>query len=204
MGSAKTLNLLAVRHNYEVQGKNVLLIKPAVDQRYGEATVRSRAGLEHEADRIVHPEDRLEAQALHGLHCILVDECQFLNAGWIEHLRDIATDFGIPVIAYGLRTDFRRRLFEGSQRLLELADSIEEIKTTCKFCNRKAVFNLRHDDDGKAILDGPTVLMGADASYSPTCPACYSARHAEAEVIASALRPLPVSAMASSAGQTPA
>lgn len=179
MGSAKTLNLLAVRHNYEVQGKRVLLIKPAVDVRYGEDTVRSRAGLEHRADLILGPGQRLNEEQLEGLHCILVDECQFLSTDLVDHLRELSVTHNIPVIAYGLRTDFRARLFEGSQRLMEVADSIEEVKTTCKFCNRKAVFNLRHDSEGNAIVDGPTVHLG-DACYSPACYPCYRSKIGQA------------------------
>ena len=176
MGSAKTLNLLAVRHNYEQQGKNVMLIKPAIDERFGRELIRSRAGLEYPADLIVSCTQSLEAIPLQGLACILVDECQFLSAYLVDQLREITRTHDIPVIAYGLRTDFRAQLFEGSRRLMEMADTIEEVKTTCKFCNRKAVFNLRHDQEGRAILDGPTLLMGADAVYSPTCYPCYQSR----------------------------
>lgn len=181
MSSAKTLNLLAVRHNYEVQGKRVLLIKPCVDVRYGTDTVRSRAGLEYPADLLVEPGDRLKESDLDGLHCILVDECQFLTYDLVNHLREVTRTHGIPVIAYGLRTNFKAELFEGSKRLMEVADSIEEIKTTCKFCNRKAVFNLRHDAQGRALIDGPNLLLGADTAYSPTCYPCYHERVTESE-----------------------
>ena len=174
MSSAKTLNLLAVRHNYEVQGKRVLLLKPAVDTRYGQETVRSRAGLEHPADILLQPQEKLPLERFEGLHCILVDECQFLSTSLVDQLRKVTLSHNIPVIAYGLRTDFQARLFEGSQRLMEVADSIEEIKTTCKFCNRKAVFNLRHDSQGRAIEDGPQLQLGEDTSYSPACYPCYS------------------------------
>jgi len=181
MGSAKTLNLLAVRHNYEVQGKRVMLLKPCVDVRYGQETVRSRAGLEYPADLLLEPGDRLSPHDLDGLHCILVDECQFLSLDLVDHLREVTRTHNIPVIAYGLRTDFRTQLFEGSKRLMEVADSIEEIKTTCKFCNRKAVFNLRHDGQGRALVDGPKLLLGADTTYSPTCYPCYYEKISQAE-----------------------
>jgi len=181
MGSAKTLNLLAVRHNYEVQDKKVLLLKPAVDVRFGHDTVRSRAGLEHRADLLIQPGQRLSAQDLEGLHCILVDECQFLSLDWVDHLREVTATHNIPVIAYGLRTDFRTQLFPGSRRLMELADTIEEVKTTCKFCNRKAVFNLRHDAQGRALIDGPALLLGADTCYSPCCHPCYQNRISQAQ-----------------------
>jgi thymidine kinase len=181
MGSAKTLNLLAVRHNYEVQGKRVLLIKPCVDVRFGQETVRSRAGLEYPADILLESDDRLADADLQGLHCILVDECQFLTRELVDHLREVTRTHNIPIIAYGLRTDFRADLFEGSKRLMEVADSIEEIKTTCRFCNRKAVFNLRHDSQGQALVDGPTLLLGADTCYSPTCYPCYYGKIREAQ-----------------------
>lgn len=176
MGSAKTLNLLAVRHNYEAQGKSVLLLKPGLDDRFGAETVRSRAGMEYRADMLVGPDTVLDFEAFRGLYCVLVDECQFLSAFLVEQLRELTRQLDIPVIAYGLRTDFRTRLFEGSARLMELADSLEEIKTTCRFCNRKAVFNLRHDASGRAIVEGPSVQLGADACYSPVCYPCYQER----------------------------
>lgn len=175
MGSAKTLNLLAVRHNYELQGKRVVLIKPRTDDRFGAHTVRSRAGLSHEADLLIDDDTVFSTSFFQGLHCVLVDEGQFLSPLMVERLREATREFNVPVIAYGLRTDFATRLFPGSQRLLELADAIEEIKTTCMFCNRKAVFNLRHGPDGKAIVDGPQVVLG-DASYSPVCHGCYVER----------------------------
>lgn len=168
MGSAKTLNLLAVRHNYELQGKNVVVIKPRTDDRFGAQVVRSRAGLSHEADLIVDDDTELPAKFFEGLHCVLVDEGQFLSPIMVERLREATRKYDVPIIAYGLRTDFQTRLFPGSRRLLELADAIEEIKTTCMFCNRKAVFNLRHGADGRAIKDGPQVMLG-DATYSPVC-----------------------------------
>ncbi|MBI3074262.1 MAG: thymidine kinase [Deltaproteobacteria bacterium] len=182
MGSAKTLNLLAVRHNYIQQGKRVLLMKPVVDTRFGAETIRSRAGLEVAADLVLRADSRLDFDALRGLHCILVDECQFLSAALVEELREVTRVLGVPVIAYGLRTDFRTNLFEGSRRLMELADSVEEVKTTCMFCNRKAVFNLRHNGTGRALLDGPSIQLGADETYSPVCYPCY---HGHVEATAS-------------------
>lgn len=176
MGSAKTLNLLAVRHNYELQGKKVILMKPRTDDRYGTQMVKSRAGLAYEADLILDDDTVFQAELFRGLHCVLVDEGQFLSPRLVEALRYVTYEFDVPVIAYGLRTDFATSLFPGSRRLMELADAIEEIKTTCMFCNRKAVFNLRHDAEGKAIIDGPQVMIGADAQYSPVCHGCYVER----------------------------
>lgn len=172
MGSGKSLNCLAVRHNYELQGKRVLLIKPSVDQRDGDK-VKSRSGFEYKADLLVNADTELEEKEFKELSCLLVDEAQFLSARLVEQLRELTRKLNLPVIAYGLRTDFRGHLFEGSKRLLELADSIEEVKTTCKFCNKKAVFNLRHDSQGFAILDGPVVSLGGEEHYSPVCYECY-------------------------------
>ena len=122
MGSAKTLNLLAVRHNYERQGKRVLLCKPAMDTRFGDATVTSRSGLTYQADLLLEGTSRLDFEELRGLHCILVDEAQFLSPQVVEQLHEITVALDIPVICYGLRTDFGTRLFDGAKRLLELAD----------------------------------------------------------------------------------
>ncbi len=180
MGSAKTLNLLAVAHSYRQQGKRVMILKPALDTRFGASTVRSRAGLEAEADLLVAAGSRLDPTLLEGLSCILVDEAQFLAPDVVEHLRDIARDHGIPIICYGLRTDFRTRLFDGSRRLLELADAIEEIKGTCHFCNRKAIFNMRLVS-GKPTLSGATVQLGAEESYLPACATCYSEKLSSVE-----------------------
>ncbi len=140
VGSAKTLNLLAVAHNYRQQGKEILLIKPALDDRFGQGSIKSRAGLEKSADILANNETDLSNYNYEGIDCILVDEAQFITAKLIEQLREIAEEKNVPVICYGLRTDFRRNLFEGSKRLLELSDTIEEIKTTCAFCNRKSYF----------------------------------------------------------------
>ena len=180
--SAKTLNLLAVAHNYKVQNKQVLLLKPALDTRFGAKPIKSRAGLSNEADLQITPEmDLLEElnKRSEGLYCVLVDEAQFLSVSNIEDLRDFATN-GVPVICYGLRTDFTTSLFPASKRLLELSDTVEEIKTTCWFCNRKAICNLRLID-GVAVTSGPTVMLGGEESYRPTCYEHYSAQTKNSE-----------------------
>lgn len=174
MDSAKTLNLLAVAHNYRSQGKRVLLLKPRLDDRFGAAAIASRAGLHAEADLLVDPDSTLDPELFAGVDCVLVDEAQFLSAAVIEQLRVLTRD-GPPVICYGLRTDFRTRLFEGSRRLLELADSIEEVKVTCQFCNRKAIFNLRVEG-GVAATEGAQIQLGGSESYAPACFNCYNAR----------------------------
>lgn len=173
VGSAKTLNLLAVAHNYRQQGKKVMIVKPALDDRFGQSRVRSRAGLEQQADLLLSENSRLNANNFNGVRCVLVDEAQFLAPGIVEQLRDLATHQDIPVICYGLRSDFRTQLFPGSMRLLELADSIEEVKTTCQFCHRKAVLNLKHVN-GIASIAGPAVDLGAEEKYYSVCHSCYS------------------------------
>lgn len=173
MDSAKTLNLLAVAHNYKSQDKKVMLLKPKLDNRFGESMIRTRAGLEAEADMLLEPTTVLDPKAFVGVDCVLVDEAQFLSAQVVEQLRGLTLRPGLPVICYGLRTDFATRLFEGSRRLLELADSIEEVKVTCNQCNRKAVFNMRLAADGSGTLSGAQVELGANDKYVPVCCACY-------------------------------
>jgi thymidine kinase len=172
VSSAKTMNLLVVAHNYRQQGKKILLLKPALDTRFGEDSVRSRAGLEQKADILLTEKTYIPDGALEGVSCVLVDEAQFVSVRVINQLREIAVFKNIPVICYGLRTDFRSQLFEGSKRLMELADAIEEIKTTCAFCNRKAIMNLKHSN-GRATVEGPSVDLGAEEKYFPACYACY-------------------------------
>jgi thymidine kinase len=175
VGSAKTLNLLAVAHNYRQQNKRVLLFKPALDTRFGPHDIRSRSGLAKPADLLLEPDSVIDRARLEGVHCILVDEAQFLSTAIVDQLRDISTVQNIPVICYGLRTDFRTNLFDGSRRLVELADSIEEVKTTCAFCTRKAVFNLKLAD-GQPSLDGPSVEPGLEEKFLPACAGCYRER----------------------------
>jgi thymidine kinase len=175
MSSAKTLNLLAVAHNYRSQGKRVLLIKPRLDMRFSGQSIVSRSGLEAPADLLVDPDTHLGPEFFEGLHCVLVDEAQFLSTSLVEQLRRATLRHDVPVICYGLRTDFQTRLFEGSKRLLELADSVEEVKVTCQFCNRKAIFNMRFVD-GRPTLEGEQIMLGSDETYAPLCYACFAAR----------------------------
>ena len=179
MDSAKTMNLLAVAHNYRKQGKRVLLLKPRLDDRFGSDTNASRSGLACQADQLVDADTELGPSDFAGLDCVLVDEAQFVPPAVIEQLRRATINPGVPVICYGLRTDFRTQLFPGSKRLLELADRIEEVKVTCQFCAKKAVFNLRMIG-GRAVVDGPQVQLGADDSYAPVCWKHYDERTAAA------------------------
>ena len=173
VGSAKTLNLLAVAHNYRSQGKKILLMKPNLDTRFGRERIKSRAGLETQADVLIENIDSMRGIDYAGVHCVLVDEAQFLTAPVIEELRRVTLDFDIPVLCYGLRTDFKSYLFEGSRRLMELADSIEEVKATCHYCDRKSIMNLKHSN-GVATSDGPPIDLGAEEKYFHTCYKCYS------------------------------
>ena len=167
MGSSKTANALMVRYNYMERGKKVLLLKPKIENRDGEKIIRSRIGLEAECEYV---EDVIEEPAYNGLSeydAIIVDEAQFLTGKQVDRLSDIVDNFDIPVLCFGLRADFRGNFFSGSQRLMEIADSIEEIKTIC-WCGRKATFNARLKD-GKVIYTGQQVMMGGNESYIALC-----------------------------------
>jgi thymidine kinase len=168
MDSAKSMNLLAVAHNYRKQGKKVLLVKPRLDTRFGASKISSRCGLEADADLMVDEDSSLDPREFAGLDCVLVDEAQFLQPNVIEDLRRITVDPGVPVICYGLRTDFQTKLFPGAQRLMELADRIEEVKVTCQYCAKKAICNLRFVNGAPTIV-GPQIQLGADEHYAPVC-----------------------------------
>lgn len=140
MNSSKTANLLMVAHNYKTQGKKVILMKPSIDIRFGKQIIKSRAVQEMTADILILPGRRV-FELQNDLDCVLVDEAQFLSAVNVEGLRNLSQH--VPVICYGLRTDYRSYLFPGSKRLLELADTIEEIKTICVSCDRKAIINAK-------------------------------------------------------------
>ena len=190
MDSAKSMNLLAVAHNYRKQGKRVLLMKPRLDTRFGSAKISSRSGLEAEADVLIDDDSVLDPADFANLDCVLVDEAQFLPPTAIDDLRRITIDPGVPVICYGLRTDFRTHLFAGSQRLMELADAIEEVKVTCQYCHRKATCNLRFVN-GTPTVRGPQIQLGAEEHYAPVCWGHYdeATRALAAEVSGAALRP---------------
>jgi len=175
MSSSKTANLLMVAHNYKTQGKKVMLIKPIIDNRFGKSLIKSRCGLESEADYLLEKDDHnlkmIDDETLNKLDAILIDEAQFLTEKQVNTLREIS--YAIPVICYGLRTDYKTNLFEGSKRLMEIADSIEEIKTTCYFCNKKAIINFKHRD-GKIIKSGnDDIDLGADDKYLCACYECW-------------------------------
>ncbi len=170
VSSAKTLNLLAVVHNYKQKNQKALLVKPKIDERFGADIVKSRAGLEQRADFLMSDDSKSDfwGDYLQGVSCVLVDEAQFLSADCIDHLRLITVTYNIPVICYGLRADFKTQLFEGSRRLFEVADSIEEIKTVCLHCGRKATVNLKLLD-GQPTVEGAQIQLGCEETYVPVC-----------------------------------
>lgn len=172
MESAKTLNLLAVAHNYERKGMKVALLKPLIDVRFSSDEIASRVGLRRKADLLLSDDCLINFKLIEDVHCILVDEAQFLSPFIIDQLRRITLSINIPVICYGLRTDFRKNLFEGSRRLFEVADTIEEIKTICSYCQRKAIFNMRLEN-GSPTIEGAKIDLGGEEKYAATCASCY-------------------------------
>ena len=174
MGSSKTAQALITKYNYEENEMKVWLIKPSADTRDGAATIRSRIGLQAECE-IATPEqdiyERFREGFLGSCDVVIVDECQFLTPRQIEQLRAIVNDFSVPVLCFGLRTDFQTRLFPGSLRLMELADCIEEIKTMCD-CGAKATVNARIND-GHIVTEGAQVVLGGNDCYIAMCHRCY-------------------------------
>ena len=175
MGSSKTAQALITKYNYEENDLNVWLIKPSADTRDGQQILRSRIGLEAKC-QVIPPEMDVYQLFREGqagkCHVIIVDECQFLTPAQIDQLRAIVNDFNIPVLCFGLRTDFQTKLFPGSLRLMELADVIEEIKTMCD-CGVKATVNARIDGDGYIVTEGAQVVLGGNDSYIAMCHRCY-------------------------------
>lgn len=177
MNSGKTISLLSVAHNYERNGKKVLLIKPGIDTKAG-LSVISRIGPKRKVDVIADKNTDLllafeRHNKTHKISCVLIDEAQFLTKRHVNQLHKIATSKNCPVIAYGLRSDFLTNMFPGSKRLFELSHSIEELKTVCE-CERKAIFNARKVN-GKFVSDGEqNAIDGEDqVSYEPLCSECY-------------------------------
>ena len=176
MGSSKTAQALITKYNYEENEMQVWLIKPSADTRDGEDILRSRIGLEAKVE-VMLPDMDIYQEFCHrrkgGCHVVIVDECQFLTEDQIDQLRAIVDDFAVPVLCFGLRTDFQTRLFPGSRRLMELADCIEEIKTMCD-CGAKATVNARIND-GYIVTEGAQVVLGGNDCYIAMCHRCYKA-----------------------------
>ena len=176
MGSSKTAQALITKYNYEENGMQVWLIKPSADTRDGMDILRSRIGLYAQVQVMDPQTDIYEIfRASHqGSHVVIADEAQFFTPQQIDQLRTIVDDFAVPVICYGLRTDFMCNLFPGSRRLMEVADSFQEIKTVCD-CGVKATVNARIDSDGYVVTEGAQVVLGGNDSYIAMCHKCWKA-----------------------------
>ena len=174
MGSSKTANALITRFNYQERDMKVWLIKPSIDDRDGADIIRSRIGLEAVADVITPDTDILSLfeKDHRNSDVIITDECQFFTPEQIDQLRKIVDVYDIPVMCFGLRTDFLTNLFPGSRRLFEVADSITEIKTICS-CGSKATVNARIDGDGNIVTTGSQILIGGNDSYIAMCHKCW-------------------------------
>lgn len=183
MNSGKSTALLQAAFNYEERGHEVLLAKPAVDTK-GQGSIVSRLGVARNTDFVIGPDDdvfqqvtehaeRRKAATGKSISCVLVDEAQFLNSHQVDQLLRVAVLSGIPVLAYGIRTDFQTVAFPGSRRLLELAHALEELKTICR-CGRKAVFNGRRVN-GAYVFDGSQVAIDGEVQYESLCGECYLA-----------------------------
>lgn len=174
MGSSKTAQALITKFNYEERGMKVWLIKPSVDERDGVFTVKSRIGLTAEGTAISETCNIYEEMKNRPEHAdvIIADEAQFFSREQIDELRDIVDELNVPVLCFGLRTDFLTHVFPGSGRLLEIADEFSEIKTMCE-CGRKATVNARIDGNGKIVTDGAQIFLGGNDSYVAMCYSCW-------------------------------
>lgn len=184
MGSAKTAMLLTQAYNFEERDMAYLCMKPVVDTRESKNVIRSRIGIERECSWI-YPDTDLRALLLEKCvssqplpEWVLVDEAQFLSAEQVDQLAQVVDETGINVVCYGLRTDFKTNLFEGSKRLFEIADSIDEIKSTCS-CGRKTIVNARIDSHGEIITEGEQVEIGGNDRYIAVCRKCWRNKRIE-------------------------
>ena len=176
MGSSKSAQALITKFNYEELGMTVWLIKPSVDTRDGADVVKSRIGLSATAQIITPEADIIEAYHKVGRHDVIIaDEAQFFTPAQIDQLRELVDDEDLPVLCFGLRTDFLTHFFPGAQRLMELADSLTEIKTVCA-CGRKATVNARIDENGRVTTQGDQVLLGGNDRYIAMCHKCWKDR----------------------------
>ncbi|ANE48132.1 thymidine kinase [Paenibacillus swuensis] len=178
MNSGKSIDILKIANNYEEQGKKVLIFTSAIDDRHGLGKVTSRVGIQREAYLL--DETVFEKVQQEQPDCVVVDEGQFASTQLIDLLAEIVDTLDIPVIVYGLMTDFQGEMFEGSKRLLELADRIEEVKTICWYCKSKARFNTRFKN-GKAVFTGEQIDIGGNEKYLPLCRQCYMKEKKSAE-----------------------
>lgn len=184
MGSAKTALLLTTAYNFEERGMRYICMKPVIDTRDRKNVIRSRIGIERECQWIMADTDlyqtatKLCEEAGCLIEWFLIDEAQFLTAEQVDQLAQLVDDYGINVICYGLRTDFRTHAFEGSMRLFEIADTIDEIKSTCS-CGRKTIVNARIDSHGDIVQEGAQVEIGGDEKYIAICRNCWRNKRIE-------------------------
>ncbi len=173
MGSSKSAQALITKFNYEERGMTVWLIKPSIDTRDGANIIRSRIGLQSEAE-IITPECSIAERysRIGKRDVIIADEAQFFTPEQIDELRTLVDEEDLPVLCFGLRTDFLTHFFPGAQRLMELADSLTEIKTVCE-CGRKATVNARIDGKGNIVTSGGQVMLGGNDSYVAMCHQCW-------------------------------
>lgn len=178
MGAGKSIDLLKTAFNYEEGHKKVLLFTSAVDTRFGHGVIASRIGLKRNAIALTDGDNIynifLERNASMFYDCVLIDEAQFLTEEQVKQLRKIVNDFDIPVLCYGIKNDFLNNFFPGSSALLRYADNIEELKTICRFCERKATMVVRIEN-GVPVYIGDQVKVGGNESYIPVCARCYDA-----------------------------
>jgi thymidine kinase len=169
MNAGKTTSLLQTDHNYKERGMSALLFTFAMDTRYGPGKITSRIGLQKQAITYDAEFDFFcYVKGARNVSCVLVDEAQFLTRNQVDQLGEVVDSFGIPVLTYGLRTDFQGNSFEGSQRLLAIADILVELKTICH-CGKKATMNMRIDGNGKKILEGEQIDIGGNDKYISVC-----------------------------------
>lgn len=184
MGSAKTALLLTTAYNFEERGMRYVCMKPVIDTRDKANVIKSRIGIERECQWIYQDTDlyqfaqELFEKTMSVIDWILIDEAQFLTSEQVDQLSRIVDDYGSNVICYGLRTDFKSRLFEGSRRLFEIADTIDEIKSTCT-CGRKTIINARIDANGDFVEEGAQVEIGGDDRYIAVCRKCWRNKRIE-------------------------
>lgn len=184
MGSAKTALLLTTAYNFEERNMTYLCLKPVIDTRERSNVIKSRIGIERECKWIYHDTNLYEMAKSHFeeagaiIDWFLIDEAQFLTAAQVDQLSSLVDDYGCNVICYGLRTDFKSNLFEGSRRLFEIADTIDEIKSTCT-CGRKTIINARIDHNGDFVEEGEQVEIGGDERYIAVCRKCWRNKRIE-------------------------
>ncbi len=187
MGSAKTALLLTTAYNFEERGVSYACLKPIIDTREKDSVIRSRIGIERKCTWIYPDSDlymmtqELFERTMSVIDWILIDEAQFLSAEQVDQLARIVDDYGSNVICYGLRTDFRTNLFEGSRRLFEIADTIDEIKSTCT-CGRKTIVNARIDANGAIVTEGEQLEIGGDDRYIAVCRKCWRNKRIEESI----------------------